>query len=72
MLETLTVPKESKANKGKVTKKQNQCEVRKGQNFWRSHLNEHTWKEVSFDIKTDWLEFVRMYATKQQRPNDVL
>lgn len=72
MLETLTVPKESKANEGKVTKKKHQCEARKGQKFWHSHLNEHTWKEVSFDIKTDWLEFVRMYATKQQRPNDVL
>lgn len=33
MLETLTVPAESKANKGKVTKKQQQREVRKGQKF---------------------------------------
>lgn len=72
MLEMLTVPRESKANKGRVTKKQQQCEVRKGQKFWHSPLNEHTWKELSFDIKTDWLEFVRMYAAKHWRPSDVL
>lgn len=72
MLETQTVPRESKANNGKVTKKKQECEVRKGQKLWRLSLNEHTWKEVSFDIKTDWLEFVRMYATKHWRPNDVL
>lgn len=71
MLETLTVPKESKANKGKLTKQQHQHELRKGQKFWHSDLNEHTWREASFDIKTDWLEFVKKYATKQQRPNEV-
>lgn len=33
MLDTLTAPRESKANKGKITKEKQQCEVRKGQKF---------------------------------------
>lgn len=67
MLEMLTDPKESKASKGKVRKKKHLCEIRKGQKFLRLHLHEYTWKKASFDIKTDWLEFDRMFATKQQK-----
>lgn len=44
----------------------------KGRKSRHSHSNEYTWKETSYGMKRNWLEWAWMHTTKCQRPNEVL